>query len=421
MDKNYRKDYSTIADDHFPDTLKIVFGEQALLYKKRLWKAYDDSKKEDVIHGLRYGENPGQEAAMYELVNGNLVLGGCEYVGAGNSLVSGISEADIIQKGKHPSMNNLTDVDAALNILKYFHEKPTAIIIKHNNPSGVASRDNLADAYNEANLTDSIAAFGGAAVFNRKIDMKTAQLIEKNYLEVICAPDFESEALEIIKKRKNLRIIRIGNIVNLQKYALKRFLDIRPLIDGGLIIQQSLMNSIKSKEDLAIAAVSFEGTNHFIKRKPSEQEYSDLMFAWKVQQGVTSNSVIFVKDEATVAIGTGEQDRVGVAKIAAFKAYEKYAARLSIEKYSIPYWLLESEEKKKLIDAEVEKVKGNISGSVMSSDGFFPFADTVKVAAKYGVTAIVQPGGSLKDHESIDACNRHNISMVFTGQRAFKH
>ncbi|MBI2133128.1 IMP cyclohydrolase [Candidatus Woesearchaeota archaeon] len=411
MNKDYKKSYKTIVTDHFPETLKVSLGGREITYRKKLWNLGNETV------GLRYGENPGQEAALYEAENASLVLGECTYV-YGDPLVSGISESDILQVGKHPSMNNLTDVDAALNILRYF-DRPTAVIIKHNNPSGVASRESIADAYTEANLCDSIAAFGGVAVFNRDVDRETALRIEKNYLEVVCAPGFDEDALELLKQKKNLRIIRIGNIANLKKFS--RFIDFRPLMDGGLILQQSLLNTVKSTSDLAVATSTFEGKEHAIKRKPDEAEYRDLIFAWRVQQGVTSNSVIFVKDESTVAIGTGEQDRVGVAKIAAFKAYEKYAARLSLEKYATPYWLLDSAEKKSLIDKEVENAKGNISGSVMSSDGFFPFADTVEVAARYGVTAIVQPGGSLRDHESIEACNNHNISMVFTGQRAFKH
>ncbi len=419
--KDYKKDYKTIVGESFPDAIRIMVGEQELVYRKRLWAVYDEEKKANVKRGLRYGENPGQEAAMYELINGNLVLGECEYIKPGRQLVSGISEDDILQIGKHPSMNNLTDVDSALNILRRFHEKPTAIIIKHNNPSGVATREKLADAYKEANLADAVAAFGGVAVFNRTIDIKTASEISRNYLEVVCAPDFEAAALEELKKKKNLRIIRIGNIRNLQKYAYSRHLDIKPLIDGGLILQQSPLMKIRSKADLAVASSVHEGKEYAVKRQPTEDDYKDLLFAWKVQQGVTSNSVIFAKDEATVAIGTGEQDRVGVAKIAAFKAYEKYAARLSIERFNTPYWLLQDEKKKKEIDAAVDKEKGNLKGAVMSSDGFFPFRDTVDVAAKYGVTAIVQPGGSIRDWESIEACNQHGIAMVFTGQRAFRH
>lgn len=419
--KDYRKDYRTIIDENFPDTMKIVIGEQELLYKKRLWNIYDEEKKASVRRGLRYGENPGQEAAMYELVNGNLVLGECEFVTPKSQLVSGISDSDILQVGKHPSMNNLTDADSALNILRHFPEKPTAIIIKHNNPSGVASRENLADAYKEANLADAVAAFGGVAVFNASVDMETATEVNKNYLEVVCAPDFDDAALEELKKKKNLRIIRIGSIKRLHEYAYRRHLDIKPLIDGGLILQQSPLMKVRSRDDLAVASCVHEGKNYVVKRQPTEEEYKDLLFAWKVQQGVTSNSVIFAKGEATVAIGTGEQDRVGVAKIAAFKAYEKYAARLSIEKFSTPYWLLKNEGWKKEIDAAVDKEKGSLKGAVMSSDGFFPFRDTVDVAAKYGIKAIVQPGGSIRDWESIEACNQHGIAMVFTGQRAFRH
>ncbi len=415
MKKDYKKAYKTIVSEHFPETLKIVLGDQTLVYRKKLWKT------ENLEVGLRYGENPGQEAAMYELTNGNLVLGECSYVKPGNSLVSGIQDGDIIQKGKHPSMNNLTDLDSALNILRHFSEKPTAIIIKHNNPSGVASRENIRDAYVEANLCDPIAAFGGVAVFNREVSLETANEIDKNYLELVCAPDFNRSALDILKKKKNLRIIRIGNIKNLHSYAYQRFLDIKPLIDGGLMLQQSSVMNIRKPDDLAVATADFDGKSYQVDRKPTKQELVDLLFSWKVQQGVTSNSVIFVKDEATVAIGTGEQDRVGVAKIAAFKAYEKYAARLSVEKFGTPYWLLQDPSKKSEIDRIVEERKGNLIGSVMASDGFFPFPDTVEVAARYGVTGIVQPGGSLRDHESIEACNKHGITMVFTGQRAFRH
>ncbi|MBI3034194.1 IMP cyclohydrolase [Candidatus Woesearchaeota archaeon] len=419
--KDYRKDYTEIIGDHFPDSIRISYGDQSLTYRKKLWQVIQEDSKEHSKKGLRYGENPGQEAAMYELASGSLALGNCEYIKPGNPLVSGITDADLIQAGKHPSMNNLTDVDAALNILKYFDEKPTAIIIKHNNPSGVASRGTIAEAYMEANLTDTIAAFGGVAVFNRTLDTATASEIDKNYLEVVCAPDFEEEALQILSKKKSLRIIRIPNIKTLNKYAQTRFVDIKPLIDGGIILQQSPVNKIRSREDLAAASAENNGKTYSIQRKPTEQEYKDILFSWKVQQGVTSNSVIFVKNESTVAIGTGEQDRVGVAKIAAFKAYEKYAARLSIEKYGTPYWLLQDAKKKREIDLIVEEKKGNLIGSVMASDGFFPFPDTVEVAASYGVIGIVQPGGSIRDHESIEACNRHNITMAFTGQRAFKH
>ncbi len=412
MKKDLKKDYSTVTEDHFPEKIELKIGEQKLEYLKRRWSEADGTRI-----GLRYGENPGQEAAMYELVSGSPGEG---YAKAGMPLVSGIQDADIIQAGKRPSMNNLTDVDSALNILRHF-EEPTAIIIKHNNPSGVASRATIREAYTEANLSDSIAAFGGVAVFNRKIGHATAEEISRNYLEVVCAPDYDSDAAELLKRKKNLRIIRMERINLLKDFSLTRHLDIKPLIDGGLMLQQSARMSIGKAEDFLAAKAEHAGRLHEVQRKPTQAEYEDLLFAWKVQQGVTSNSVIFVKNKATVAIGTGEQDRVGVAKIAAFKACEKYAARLSLEKHKMPYWLLNDEGKKKQIDLEVEQQKGNLINSVMASDGFFPFPDTVEVAAKYGVTAIVQPGGSIRDYESIEACNRHGMAMVFTGQRAFRH
>jgi phosphoribosylaminoimidazolecarboxamide formyltransferase / IMP cyclohydrolase len=426
--KDFKKDYARIIEEHFPEELKISFDGNTLSYKKRSWSIPENGQP--VKRGLRYGENPGQQAALYELVDGNIKLGDCSYVQPGNGLVSSLSEEDLIQVGKHPSMNNLTDVDSALSILKYFPEKPTVIIMKHNNPSGVAQRESLKEAYIEANMADRIAAFGGVAVFNRKLDRATALEAAKDYLEVVCAPDFEPEALNILKAKKNLRIVKIGNIAKLEKYSDMRYLSFKSLIDGGIIVQQSPVLGIKSKSDLSPAEASHDGKEYKIKRAPTEKEYEDMLFGWKIKvAGVTSNSVIYVKNRATVAIGTGGQDRVGVAEMAAMKAYTKYADRLCFQKYGMPYWIFAmkvkkgeiSEDKKNEIDILMEKEKGGLKGSVMISDGFFPFRDTVDVAAKYGITAIIQPGGSLRDYESIEACNEAGIAMVFTGQRAFRH
>jgi phosphoribosylaminoimidazolecarboxamide formyltransferase/IMP cyclohydrolase len=425
--KDYKKDYTRIVEEHFPDDLKISFGGKTLTYRKKTWEISE--KGELVKRGLRYGENPGQDAAIYELVGGDLSIGEYQYISPGNGLVSSISEKDLIQVGKHPSMNNLTDVDSALNILKFFGEKPTVVIVKHNNPSGVAQRDTLKEAYIEANLGDRIAAFGGAAVLNRKLDKETADEILKNYLEVICAPEFDENALQVLKAKKNLRIMKIKGIENLERYQNIRFLDFRSLIDGGLVVQQSPLLIMNSKADLEVATSTKEGKDYKIAREPSDAEYDDMIFGWKVEHGVTSNSVIYVKDKATVAIGTGGQDRVGVAEMAARKAYTKYADRLCFLKHGLPYWVFsmkvrkgEIDESEKIkIDEEVEKEKGGLKGAVMISDGFFPFRDTVDVAAKYGVTAIIQPGGSIRDFESIEACNEHRIAMVFTGRRSFKH
>ena len=424
-----KKAYKTIMDDHFPDTMTITFGGQTLSYRKRAWKLEDGGAM--VEKGLRYGENPGQEAAMYELVNGNLVLGECRFIEPGHSLVSGIDEKMMLQPGKHPGKINLTDIDNALNVLKYLMNKPAAVIVKHNNPCGVAYGSTLAEAYNRAFRADRIAAFGGCAALNRPVDRETAELMSKLYLEVVAAPDYIEGAFDILKQRKNLRIIQIKRIEQLEKYKALRFVDFKSMIDGGLIVQQSPLNAINRKEDLKPAVCEYRGQTYKIDRLPTDREYEDLLFGWFVEQGVSSNSVLYVKDGCTVGIGTGEQDRVGVAEIAAYKAYTKYADLICFDRYGISYkefeLACEKGERKRAdlaaIDEETQAAKGGISGSAMISDAFFPFRDGADVGIKNGVTSIVQPGGSERDFETIVACNEANpkVAMVYTGQRAFKH
>jgi phosphoribosylaminoimidazolecarboxamide formyltransferase/IMP cyclohydrolase len=425
-----KKMYRTVMADHFPADLTITLGDQTLIYRKRTWKLpQSDGVLEE--KGLRYGENPGQEAALYELINGNLVLAGCQFIQPGKSMVSAISEAEMIQEGKHPGKTNLTDVDNALNILKFLLAKPGAVIVKHNNPCGVAHGRTLAEAYNRADRADRIAAFGGAAVFNRPLDKSTAELIAKNYLEVVAAPDFEEGTVPILAKRGNLRIIRVPRMDRLADLRQMRFLDIKSLQDGGLVLQQSPINVIQKKEDFKPAACTYQGREYRIDRQPTEKELEDMYFGWSVEQGVTSNSVLYVKEECTVGIGTGEQDRVGVAEIAVFKAYTKYADILCFDRFGIPYKDLELEieqgkrnpSDKEEIDQKTKEGKAGLPGSVMISDAFFPFRDGVDVGLRQGVTGVVQPGGSMRDHEVIEACNQAvpQATMVFTGQRAFKH
>jgi phosphoribosylaminoimidazolecarboxamide formyltransferase/IMP cyclohydrolase len=429
--KDYKKAYRTIMDDHFPPDMVITFGDQTLIYRKRAWKIPDEGTRELIEKGLRYGENPGQEAALYELVNGNLVLGDCRFIKPGNGLVSAITEDDMLQSGKHPGKTNLTDADNALNILKFLTKKPAVSIMKHNNPCGVAYGETLAEAYDRANMADRIAAFGGCAACNRPVDKASAELMSQNYLEVVVAPDYEEGALGILKKKKNLRIIKIGRMEGLERYRTFRFVDFKSLIDGGIIVQQSPINAISSAEDFKPAVAFHQGKEYHIGRLPTEAEYEDMLFGWCVEQGVTSNSVLYVKDGVTIGIGTGEQDRVGVAEIAVFKAYTKYADALCFRDYGIPYKQLEQEieagkrdrAQKVEIDTQVKEERGGIKGSIMVSDAFFPFRDGVDVGIKEGVTGIVHPGGSERDFESIEACNEADpqVTMVFTGQRAFKH
>ena len=431
MTNNLKQMYRTVMDDHFPPQITISFGDQVLVYRKRAWKIPDVTSGELIEKGLRYGENPGQEAALYELVNGNLILGDCRFIEPGNGLVSAITTEDMIQAGKHPGKTNLTDMDNAINVIKYLSKEPAAVIVKHNNPCGVAYGSDLADAYQKANMADRIAAFGGCAVFNRPVDTQTAELISQNYLEVVAAPDFEAGAIHILARRTNLRIVRIGRIDNLSHYLNTRFVDFKSLIDGGIIIQQSPLNRVKTSADFMLASTEYKGKRYAIERKPTDEDYADMLFGWQVEQGITSNSVIFVKNGVTVGIGTGEQDRVGVAEIAVYKAYTKYADALCFSRHGIPLKEMELRASKGKadggvlleIDSEAKEAMGGLAGSTMVSDAFFPFRDGVDVGIKEGIKAIVQPGGSMRDFEVIQACNEvePQVTMVFTGQRAFKH
>jgi phosphoribosylaminoimidazolecarboxamide formyltransferase / IMP cyclohydrolase len=431
MTENLKKMYRTVMDDHFPQDMTISFGGQTLVYRKRSWMIPDEKSGELIEKGLRYGENPGQEAALYELVNGNLMLGECKFIEPGKGLVSAIPVEDMIQVGKHPGKTNLTDLDNAINVIKYLSGKPAVVIVKHNNPCGVAYGSTPSDAYMRANMADRIAAFGGCAVFNRAMDKGTAELVSRNYLEVVAAPEFEEGAIEILAKSANLRIVRINRIDNLSYYLGTRFVEFKSLIDGGIIVQQSPLNRIKTSADFLPAVVEYKGKTYSIARKPTEQDYADMLFGWQVEQGITSNSVIYVKDGVTVGIGTGEQDRVGVAEIAVFKAYTKYADAICFKKHGVPYKDLElmvgkGQKDQALldeIDKETKEAKGGLIGSTMVSDAFFPFRDGVDVGIKEGVKAIVNPGGSVRDFEVIEACNEATpqVTMVFTGQRAFKH
>ena len=426
-----KKMYKTIMSDNFPPEMTITFGDQKLVYRKRSWKIADEGSGELIEKGLRYGENPDQQAAMYQLVSGNLMLAGAKFIEPGNGLVSTITEEQMVQAGKHPGKTNFTDLDNALNILKYLMDRPAAAIMKHNNPCGAAYGKTVAEAYDRANMADRIAAFGGCLVVNRPMDKQTAEMANMNYLEVVAAPDYEEGAIAVLSKRKNLRIVRLEKINELAKYRDMSVVEFKALIDGGLIVQQSQKNAIRKKADFQEAKTLYKGREYKIERKPTDQEYDDMLFGWNVEQGITSNSVIYVKDGVTVGIGTGEQDRVGVAEIAIYKAYTKYADALCFKKYGIPYKTFELEAGQgkrdkgalKEIDEQARKDKGGLIGSTMVSDAFFPFRDGVDVGIKEGIVAIVQPGGSDRDFDVITACNEANpeVTMVFTGQRVFKH
>jgi len=416
MSEDLKKIYKKIADEHFPQQMEISFindeKRQTIYYDKVTWTIDGVSK------GLRYGENPGQPAALYKPINGNLIIADAKTVSFGKYLVSDIK---LLQSGKHPGKTNLTDADNALNILRYLHNKPCAVIIKHNNPCGVAQDETLAKAYEKAYMADRIAAFGGCIVVNRSIDKITAQLIAEQYAEVIAAPEFEEGSFEILSARKNLRIIKIADITNLENFIGKPYIDFKSLMDGGIIAQMPFNPNIRSVEMLKVANTEYKGKKYTIKRKPTKKELDDMLFGWFVEAGVTSNSVIYVKDLVTVGIGTGEQDRVGVAEIAKYKAYKKLADKYSYQAYKISYNELKDTDKKEEIQKRVMIEKGGLKDATMVSDAFFPFTDGVKVGIEEKISSIIQPGGAANDWQIIEECNKAGVTMVFTGQRSFKH
>lgn len=411
-----KKAYRTFAKEDFPERMEISFVEggerRTLIFEKVTWEIAGERK------GLRYGENPGQPAALYRPLNANLALGDVVTLQYGRYLVS---DAEILQSGKHPGKINLTDADNALNILRYLHDAPTVAIMKHNNPCGVAQADTLEEAYLRADRADRVAAFGGCIALNRPVDRATAEAIASRYAEVVVAPEYEEGVLDLFRRKTNLRVLRIRAMERLEEFVPFPCLDFKSLVDGGIVVQTSFESRVRGKEDLQIAACVHRGKEYRVLRAPTEEEYRDMLFGWWVELGVTSNSVLYVKDRATIGIGTGEQDRVGVAEIARDKAYRKLADRICFEERGIPFNDLKDDEIRREILERVRKAKGGLEGSVMVSDAFFPFRDGIEVGLREGVRAVIQPGGSERDHESIEACNEYGATMVFTGQRCFKH
>ncbi len=415
-DKNLKKAYSIIMDDHFPPRMEISFIEgsrrQTLHYEKMVWRI------DGVEKGLRYGENPGQESALYRLVNGNLTLGDVQTLQPGRWLAS---DVELLQSGKHPGKINITDVDNALNILRYLMDSPCAVIVKHNNPCGVARAATTAEAYRLANMADRLAAFGGAITLNREVDRETAEAIAGQYAEVVAAPEFAHGVMDVFAKRKNLRVMRIGNIERLCEFVGGRYPEFKSLIDGGQVVQWPFVPVTRRRQDLMPAQTVYKGREYRIARQPTAEEIDDLLFGWMIEAGVTSNSVLYVKNGVTVGIGTGEQDRVGVAEIARDKAYRKLADRLAWEWHQTPFNNLTDPGERRIIEEETTRRKGGLAGSRMISDAFFPFRDGVDIGIREGITAVIQPGGSARDFESIEACNEANVAMVYTGQRSFRH
>jgi len=307
------------------------------------------------VMDMRYGENPHQAAAFY-----------AEPLAGKNS----IAKAEQLH-GKELSYNNINDADAALAIVREFTE-PAVVAIKHTNPCGVGIGSTIAEAYRKAYEADPVSIFGGIVAANRTIDGETAQMLREIFLEIVLAPDFTEEALEILKEKKNLRLLRL-DVMSEAGSMKESQLRIAPVV-GGALVQEYDRKQI-GLEDLQIVT----------ERQPTQEELEQLLFSWKVVKHVKSNAIVLARDNMTVGVGAGQMNRVGSARIA------------------------------------IEQAGEQAKGAALASDAFFPMPDTVEEAAKAGITAIIQPGGSIRDQESIDACNRYGIAMVFTGVRHFKH
>lgn len=334
----YTAQYDALIANYFNELDEIIFPEKLTITF--------DNKKE-----LRYGENPHQKAAFYkDIFSSKGVIGACEQL-----------------HGKELSFNNINDSNGALEILKEF-EEPTVVAVKHANPCGIGSGETLIEAYEKAYECDPKSIFGGILAINREVNEDVAKKINEIFIEIVIAPSYSEEALKILKSKKNIRILRLPEIMTKDEKSL----DMKRVV-GGLLVQER--DTILLKDELKVV------TN----RKPTEEEMEDLLFAWKAVKHVKSNSVVIAKNKGTIGIGMGQVNRV---------------------------WAVEG-----AIEHSGEKVKG----SVLASDGFFPFDDSVKALGKAGVTAIIQPGGSIRDEETIKAANEMNIAMVFTGMRHFKH
>lgn len=299
---------------------------------------------------LRYGENPHQKAAVY---------------GEQDSIIDCFH-------GKQLSYNNFIDVDSALNIIASFsNDKSTCAILKHTIPCGVGIGDNLTEAYKKAFSTDTVSPFGGIIVVNKELDLETAQEIDKIFTEIIIAPAFSDEALELLTQKKNRRLIRIKKQVS--EVQAKSFRS----IFGGLLTQDADLEPVDQNDFKVVT-----------ERKPTDEEMNDLLFAWKVVRNVKSNAIVYAKEGRTLGIGSGQTSRVDSSEIAVDKA------------------------KKEGLD---------LSGSAIASDAFFPFSDGIEAAAKAGATSVIQPGGSIRDEEVIAKANEFGMTMIFTGKRHFKH
>ena len=302
-------------------------------------------------YDLRYGENPHQQAAAYKAP-----------IATGSNILNAV-----IHQGKKLSYNNIMDADGALDCVKEFDE-PVCVVVKHTNPCGVATGEDITDCFHRAFNADSLSAFGGIVALNRTCTTDIAEALRKIFIEIVLAPDFEAGALELFAKKKNLRVLEIGQLESRDPRLEYKY------VDGGLLVQETDVKTIVLDDLTTVTKV-----------KPSDKNMVDMLFGWKVLKHVKSNAILTAKDNTTLGIGPGQVSRVDAVEIA------------------------------------VRKSGDYLDGSILASDAFFPFRDSIDQIAETGIKAVIQPGGSIRDEEVIEACDEHGIAMVFTGARCFKH
>jgi phosphoribosylaminoimidazolecarboxamide formyltransferase/IMP cyclohydrolase len=335
MVASYLAERHPVETERFPTTLPLVF---------------------DKVQDLRYGENPHQNAAFYR---------------SPAPRGASVATATVLQ-GKDLSFNNIADADSAIECVRQFNEA-ACVIVKHANPCGVAVAASPLEAYDRAYRTDPTSAFGGIIAFNRELDVTTAAaIIDRQFVEVLAAPAFSPDAIKALATKPNVRVLVLGDLSRTPAGELEY-----RSVTGGLLIQTRDTGSVAAN-DLKIVT----------RRKPTQAELADLLFAWRVCKFVKSNAIVFAHDRSTIGVGAGQMSRVYSTRIAAMKAADE---RLEVE------------------------------GSVMASDAFFPFRDGLDVAAEYGIRAVIQPGGSKNDAEVIAAADEHGLAMVLTGMRHFRH
>ncbi len=314
----------------------------------------------DACQGLRYGENPHQQAMFYKSLQ---------------PVPFSLATAEQLN-GKELSYNNIQDANAALNIVRCFDE-PFAVGLKHMNPCGAAVGTDVLDAWKKAYAADKTSIFGGIVAFNREVDLATAELLKPIFLEIVMAPSFAPDALELLRTKKNLRVLRVD--MTRSDAVQKQYVS----VNGGLLVQDLDRFGAPVSAEQCVTAV-----------KPTPAQLLDLAFGWKIVGNVKSNAIVVVKDGMTLGVGAGQMNRIGSAKIAL-------------------------EQAEKTLSEEGRDIRSE--GLVLASDGFFPFDDCVTLAAEYGVKAIVQPGGSIRDEDSVRKADENGITMLFTGERHFKH